>query len=112
MNLSPQPKPHNPTPTMNTHPTTMTKEEAIVRLCAAAQKTADTDFLRAVVIAAKCLARDGIHKRRVHKSRSARGLTPFIAQTPAPLSPDAPPCGSAPVWTKRAKKEGGDHAYA
>ena len=72
-------------------PTIMTKEEAIVRLCDAAQKSTDPDFLRAAVIAAKCLARDGLHKRRTHKSRSARGLPPLIAPAPAPLSPDVPP---------------------
>lgn len=69
----------------------MTKEEALVRLCDAARTSADPDFLRAAVIAAKCLARDGIHKRRTRKSRSARGLPPFVTPAPAPLSPDAPP---------------------
>jgi hypothetical protein len=77
---------------MNTPaPTIMTKEEAIVRLCDAARTSADPDFLRAVCIAAKCLARAGIHKRRNHAARSARGLPPFITPAPAPLSPDAPP---------------------
>ena len=72
------------------HPT-MTKEEAIVRLCDAAQKSTDPDFLRAAVIAAKCPARDGIHHRRWRKSRSALGLPPFVTPAPAPLSPDVPP---------------------
>lgn len=71
-NPNPQPRTMNETPA----PTIMTKEEAIARLCNAAQKSADPDFLRAAVIAAKCLARDGVHHRRWRKSRSARGLPP------------------------------------
>ena len=80
-------------------PHEMTKEEALVRLCDAARTSADPDFLRAVCIASKCLARDGIHHRRWRKSRSARGLPPFVTPAPAPLSQDVPPMTetSAPV---------------
>ena len=56
---------------MNDH--LMTKEEAIVALCNMAQ-TADENQLRAIALAAKALARAGIHKRRVHASRVARGI--------------------------------------
>ena len=50
----------------------MTKEEAIVRLCDTARNADDPELLRAVCIAAKCLARAGIHKRRNKASRAAR----------------------------------------
>lgn len=52
----------------------MTKEEAIVRLCALAFAVEDTDTLRALLLGCKALARAGIHKRRVNASRVARGI--------------------------------------
>lgn len=64
----------------------MTKEEALVRLCDAARTSDDPDFLRAAVIAAKCLARAGIHKRRNHAARVARGKDARLA-TPDPSAP-------------------------
>lgn len=51
----------------------MTKEEAIVELGKLAQTTDDPATLRALLVACKALARDGIHKRRNKASRSARG---------------------------------------
>ena len=52
----------------------MTKEEAIVRLCALAFAAEDTDTLRALLLGCKALARAGVHKRRNHASRIARGI--------------------------------------
>ena len=52
----------------------MTKEEAIVRLCALAFAAEDTDTLRALLLGCKALARAGVHKRRNHASRVARGI--------------------------------------
>lgn len=71
---------------MTPPPTIMTKDEALVRLCDAARTSADPDFLRAVCIAAKCLARAGIHKRRNHASRVACGKDARFA-TPEPSAP-------------------------
>jgi hypothetical protein len=67
-------------------PHEMTKEEALVRLCDAARTSADPEFLRAAVIAAKCLARAGIHKRRNHAARVARGKDARLS-TPEPSAP-------------------------
>lgn len=59
-----------------TPPHEMTKEEAIVAICDMALRAPDATpaQLRGVVIAAKCLARAGIHKRRVKASRIHRGI--------------------------------------
>lgn len=56
-------------------PHEMTTEEAIAVICDMVLHTPDTTpaQLRAAVIAAKALARAGIHRRRVHASRNARG---------------------------------------
>ena len=52
----------------------MTKEEAIVELCNLAHDPSVSEqALRAIALGAKALARAGIHKRRCHASRAARG---------------------------------------
>lgn len=50
----------------------MTKEEAIVALARLANATADAETLRALLLGCKALARDGIHRRRVHASQIRR----------------------------------------
>lgn len=78
----------------------------------------------AVLRAVHLVSRRSAQKERNARSRRARGVyftpsevlanTPF-APTPAPLSPDAPPCVPAPetnpaTETEAANEEGGDHA--
>ena len=50
----------------------MTKEEAIVELGKLAQTTDEPAALRALLVACKALARDGIHKRRNRAARASR----------------------------------------
>ncbi len=49
----------------------MTKVEAIQTLCAHAQGSDDPALLRAVVVAAKAIARAAIHKSRTHAALAA-----------------------------------------
>ena len=53
-------------------PRAMTKEEAIVELGKLAQTTDEPTALRALLVACKALARDGIHKRRNRAARASR----------------------------------------
>ena len=50
-------------------PQAMTKAEAIQTLCRHAAGTDDAEYLRAVCIGVKAIARDVVHKRRVKAAK-------------------------------------------
>jgi len=109
-------QPKNTTPTMNTEtPPPLSKAEAVQiltdgRLLASLTPRQKDAVLRAVHL----VSRRSAQKERRERNRRARGVhftppevlaNPPFAPTPAPLSPDAPPCVPAPETNHATETE-------
>jgi hypothetical protein len=89
----------------------MTKEECAQTLIGLVLHEIDPEdhaAQHACLRGAKALLKDGIHNRRNHASRVARGLPPFcqpLAKTPETCQPLAKPAAGAEPWVFAAEED-------